>query len=178
MKVYLSETAVRDDLPEIKEYDQARADQIREITKELVLSACNEAVKNIDGELIVDVCGEFDTGRINTEYFRAERCFMFSLTFSSFGEANDARAKRRLFRRLKECRANWPDTKLLHLIPNFDGEKDIEEKAPIVELSFKIYLIKDNKLVDNGSCIIASGGQVCYNSVFQKITEAFREKYD
>ena len=96
----------------------------------------------------------------------------------SFGEANDARAKRRLFRRLKECRANWPDTKLLHLIPNFDGEKDIEEKAPIVELSFKIYLIKDNKLVDNGSCIIASGGQVCYNSVFQKITEAFREKYD
>lgn len=178
MKVYLSKTVVRNGLPGIKEYDPAKVDQIREITKELVLSACNEAVKNIDGELIVDVSGEFDTGKISAEYFRAERCFMFGLTFSSFGEENDARAKRKLFRRLKECHTNWPDVKPFHLVPNFDGDKDTVSDAPIVELSFEVYLIKDNRLIDNRSSIIADGGLVVSNYVLSEITKAFREKYD
>ena len=148
------------------------AKKAMDLTLETALKVCQETLKDVDREAIVFVSGSYS--------YHLEDCGgLFNFTLTSFGDEDNARAKRKLSRRVTEISENKTDLHPLCIVPDYDDQFASHKQAPIIKLIFEIYLDKDRPEIEaTKTGAIVHNGRINADYVRRAIKDAFREKYN
>jgi len=169
MKVYLTKTMIIDEDDDNRELTE----KVMKPTHELVSETCNRILASVEGEAII-----FVAGNVCTDGFIDCPDNLFILNYSSYGDEKDALAIRKMLRRSAEAYKNSALSQLV-IFPNFDGEEDKDEEAPMIQIAIKVFLEKgEAEVVEKGACRRIVGGRVDANYICREIKKSFREKYD